>query len=95
MTLVSIAILIAASARPIAIERRGDWKWRSPAPRVDFSHDRMQPAHELNGPTFAHEILTAAELIAALAAGRRAKKQLFVSRSSAHVPARSKESNRP
>jgi nicotinamidase-related amidase len=31
-----------------------------------FSHDMMHAAHELNGPTFAHAILTAAEVIAAL-----------------------------
>jgi len=31
-----------------------------------FSHDMMHAAHELNGPTFAHAILTTAELIAAL-----------------------------
>ena len=31
-----------------------------------FSTDRMHAAHELNGPTFAHDILTTAELVAAL-----------------------------
>lgn len=31
-----------------------------------FAHDMMHAAHELNGPTFAHAILTAAEVIAAL-----------------------------
>jgi hypothetical protein len=31
-----------------------------------FSKDMMHAAHELNGPTFAHAILTTAELIAAL-----------------------------
>ncbi|EJC82395.1 nicotinamidase-like amidase [Rhizobium leguminosarum bv. trifolii WSM2297] len=31
-----------------------------------FSHEMMHAAHELNGPTFAHEILTTAELIEAL-----------------------------
>jgi nicotinamidase-related amidase len=31
-----------------------------------FSRDRMHAAHELNGPTFAHAILTTAELVAAL-----------------------------
>jgi nicotinamidase-related amidase len=31
-----------------------------------FTHDMMHAAHELNGPTFAHEILTTAELLAAL-----------------------------
>ena len=31
-----------------------------------FSQDRMRAAHELNAPTFAHAILTTAELIAAL-----------------------------
>jgi nicotinamidase-related amidase len=30
-----------------------------------FSPDRMHAAHELNGPTFAHRILTTSELIAA------------------------------
>src|SRR6185369_16126573 len=29
-----------------------------------FSHDHMHAAHELNGPTFAHAILSAAELLA-------------------------------
>lgn len=31
-----------------------------------FSTDRMHSAHELNGPTYAHAILTTAELITAL-----------------------------
>jgi nicotinamidase-related amidase len=31
-----------------------------------FTHDFMHAAHELNGPTFAHSILTTAEVIAAL-----------------------------
>ncbi|EJC74411.1 isochorismatase family cysteine hydrolase [Rhizobium hidalgonense] len=31
-----------------------------------FSHEMMHAAHELNGPTFAHAILTTAELIGAL-----------------------------
>lgn len=31
-----------------------------------FSQDRMHAAHELNGPTFAHAIVTTAELVAAL-----------------------------
>ena len=31
-----------------------------------FSNDRMRSAHELNGPTYAHTILTTDELIAAL-----------------------------
>jgi nicotinamidase-related amidase len=34
-----------------------------------FSRDRMHAAHELNGPNFAHAILTTAELIAALPNG--------------------------
>ena len=33
-----------------------------------FSKDRMHAAHELNGPNYAHAILTTAELVAALAA---------------------------
>jgi nicotinamidase-related amidase len=33
-----------------------------------FTKEMMRAAHELNGPTFAHEILTTAELIAALPA---------------------------
>ena len=39
-----------------------------------FSKDMMRAAHELNGPTFAHEILTTEELLAALpqAQGERA-----------------------
>lgn len=31
-----------------------------------FSHEMMHAAHELNGPTYAHSILTTAEVIAAL-----------------------------
>ena len=31
-----------------------------------FSHDHMHAAHQLNGPTFAHAILSAAELLVAL-----------------------------
>jgi len=31
-----------------------------------FSHDHMHAAHTLNGPTFAHAILTTSELLAAL-----------------------------
>jgi nicotinamidase-related amidase len=31
-----------------------------------FSKEMMHAAHELNGPTFAHEIITTAELVAAL-----------------------------
>jgi Isochorismatase family len=31
-----------------------------------FSQDMMRAAHELNGPTFAHAIVTTAELVAAL-----------------------------
>jgi nicotinamidase-related amidase len=34
-----------------------------------FSQQLMHAAHELNGPTYAHEILTTAELISALQAG--------------------------
>ena len=33
-----------------------------------FTKEMMRAAHELNGPTFAHEILTTAELVAALPA---------------------------
>jgi len=33
-----------------------------------FSQDRMHAAHELNGPNYAHAILTTSELVAALAA---------------------------
>src|SRR5580693_6463725 len=33
-----------------------------------FTKEMMRAAHDLNGPTFAHEILTTAELIAALPA---------------------------
>jgi nicotinamidase-related amidase len=32
-----------------------------------FSKEMMRAAHELNGPTFAHGILTTAQLVAALA----------------------------
>jgi len=35
-----------------------------------FSHEMMHAAHELNGPTFAHAIHTAAEVTAALAQAR-------------------------
>ena len=31
-----------------------------------FSHEMMHAAHDLNGPTFAHAILTTPELLAAL-----------------------------
>lgn len=31
-----------------------------------FSPDRMRAAHELNGPSFAHAILSTAEVVAAL-----------------------------
>ena len=34
-----------------------------------FSQEMMHAAHKLNGPTYAHEILTTAELISALLAG--------------------------
>jgi nicotinamidase-related amidase len=33
-----------------------------------FTHEMMHAAHKLNGPTFAHSILTTAEVIAALPA---------------------------
>jgi nicotinamidase-related amidase len=35
-----------------------------------FSPDRMHAAHELNGPTYAHEIVTTVELVARLDAKR-------------------------
>jgi hypothetical protein len=38
-----------------------------------FSEAMMRAAHELNGPTYAHEILTTAELIAALPAAQGAQ----------------------
>jgi nicotinamidase-related amidase len=31
-----------------------------------FSHEAMHAAHDLNGPNFAHAILTTAELLAAI-----------------------------
>jgi nicotinamidase-related amidase len=34
-----------------------------------YSQEMMRAAHELNGPTFAHAILTTADLIAALPQG--------------------------
>ena len=37
-----------------------------------FSQEMMHAAHKLNGPTYAHEILTTAELISALQAGSAA-----------------------
>jgi nicotinamidase-related amidase len=36
-----------------------------------FTREMMRAAHELNGPTFAHQILTTAELVAALAEVQR------------------------
>jgi len=36
-----------------------------------FSKEMMHAAHELNGPTFAHAIVTTAELVAALPAPRK------------------------
>jgi nicotinamidase-related amidase len=33
---------------------------------ADFSRDRMHAAHELNGPTFAHAIVTTAQLVKSL-----------------------------
>lgn len=38
-----------------------------------FSHDMMHAAHELNGPTYAHSILTTTEVIAALPAASHSK----------------------
>ena len=38
-----------------------------------FTHDMMHAAHELNGPTFAHSILTTTEVIAALPAASHSK----------------------
>ncbi|MCC8964728.1 cysteine hydrolase [Bradyrhizobium sp. Pear76] len=38
-----------------------------------FSHDMMHAAHELNGPTYAHSILTTTEAIAALPAASDSK----------------------
>ena len=35
-----------------------------------FTREMMRAAHELDGPTFAHRILTAAELVAALPRAR-------------------------
>ena len=39
-----------------------------------FSKDRMYAAHELNGPTFAHAILTTEELLALLPATQEGEK---------------------
>jgi len=36
-----------------------------------FSKEMMHAAHELNGPTFAHAIVTTLELVAALPAPRK------------------------
>jgi nicotinamidase-related amidase len=36
-----------------------------------FSHDHMHAAHGLNGPTFAHAILTTSEVLASLPSGSR------------------------
>jgi hypothetical protein len=36
-----------------------------------FSHEHMHAAHGLNGPTFAHAILTTSELLAALPVAAR------------------------
>jgi len=46
-----------------------------------FNEEMMYAAHELNGPTFAHEILTTAELIAALSQAALAGAGPFPSRS--------------
>lgn len=46
-----------------------------------FNEEMMYAAHELNGPTFAHEILTTAELIAALSQQALTGAGLFLSRS--------------
>ena len=37
-----------------------------------FKTEMMHAAHELNGPTFAHEILTTADVITSLNAATRA-----------------------
>jgi hypothetical protein len=57
-----------------AIQRAAeDLKAGRPMPADDataaFSQEMMQAAHKLKGPTHVHEILTTAELIAALLAG--------------------------
>ena len=38
-----------------------------------FSHEMMHAAHELNGPTYAHSIMTCNEVIAALPAASHSK----------------------
>jgi hypothetical protein len=37
-------------------------------PRTGLLHEAMHAAHDVNGPTFAHAILTTGELTAALGA---------------------------
>jgi nicotinamidase-related amidase len=44
-----------------------------------YSQEMMHAAHKLNGPTYAHEILTTAELIPALQAGPAPSKSSSVS----------------
>ena len=51
-----------------------------------FSHEMMHAAHELNGPAFAHAILTTAELIAALAKGVLIKGRKAITRLSIRLP---------
>jgi nicotinamidase-related amidase len=41
-----------------------------------FSHEMMHAAHELNGPTYAHSIMTTAEVIAALPAASHVKENV-------------------
>jgi nicotinamidase-related amidase len=41
-----------------------------------FTHEMMHAAHELNGPTYAHAILTTAELVSALPAAATSKEDV-------------------
>lgn len=50
-----------------------------------FTKEMMHAAHELNGPTFAHQILTTAELIAALPIPERARSEADASQRSGLV----------
>jgi nicotinamidase-related amidase len=38
-----------------------------------FTHDMMHAAHDLNGPTYAHSILTTTKVMAALPTASRSK----------------------
>ncbi|ANP86096.1 hypothetical protein BA011_10380 [Rhizobium leguminosarum] len=53
-----------------------------------FSHQMMHAAHKLNGPTYAHAILTTAELIEVLPKASASKETMPCSSKCSQVPAR-------